>query len=87
MKNKFSIELDNGKKLVAELNNYDGEHPEINVYIEADGLIHQDICLVRPHEGRDCVQVKDSVDCIVWGDENNEDFTEEYWIQIYEEEE
>lgn len=85
MKNKISIKLNNGKELVAELYNHDGEHPEITVYIREDGLIYQDICLVRPHDGINCVQEKDSVDVLVWADKNNEDFTDEYWIEFYEE--
>lgn len=87
MENKIRINLAEHLELVAELYNHDGNHPEITVYIEKDGIIYQDICLIRPHEGPGCVQEKDSIDCLVWGDENNEDFTDEYWIQMYKEEE
>jgi hypothetical protein len=85
MENKIVIPLNDGKELVAELYNYDGEHPEITVYIRENGLVHQDVCLIRPHEGKDLAQEKDSVDCLVWADENNECFTDEYWINIHEE--
>ena len=87
MKNKIIINLADNLELVAELYDFDGKHPEITVYIEKDGLVYQDICLVRPHEGAGCVQQKDSVDCLVWADGNNEDFTDEYWIQMYKEDE
>lgn len=86
MENKIRINLAENLELVAELYNYDGVHPEITVYIEKDSVIYQDICLVRPHEGPDCVQENDSIDCLVWGDEDNEDFTDEFHIGIYEEE-
>ena len=86
MENKIRINLGYNLELVAEIYNYDGEHPEIEVYIEKDGLVHQDICLVRPHEGKDLVQERDAIDCLVWGNPNNEDFTDEYFIPIWEEE-
>lgn len=86
MENKIVIPLNNGRELVAELYSYDDEHPEITVYVQENGLIYQDICLVRPHEGKGCVQEKDSVDCLVWSDENSEDFTHQYCIEFYEEE-
>ena len=87
MENKISIKLNNVREIVAELYDYDGEHPEITVYIRENGLIYQDICLVRPHEGNNMVQERDAVDCLVWGNPNNEDFTDEYFIPVYEEEE
>ena len=86
MNNKIIVPLDNGKSLVAELYNYDGEHPEICVYIEDNGAVAQDICIARPHEGKDFVQEKDSIDVLVWADVENEDFTDEYWINLWGEE-
>jgi hypothetical protein len=85
MENKIRINLDNNLELVAELYDHDGNHPEITVYIEKDGMIYQDICLVRPHEGPKCMQENDSFDCLVWADKNNEDFTDKYHIAIYKE--
>jgi hypothetical protein len=86
MENRIRINLGENLELVAELTNYDGNHPEISVYIEKDMLIHQDICLVRPHENEKCVQDKNGIDVIVWTDENNEDYTDKYQINIWEEE-
>ena len=85
MQNKIIVPLDNGRELVVELYNHDGNHPEICVYIRYNGLVGQDICLVRPHEGKDFVQENDKVDVLVWADENNEDFTDEYCINVWEE--
>ena len=87
MENKIRINLGENLELVAGLYNHDGDHPEIYVCIEKDGIIHQDICLVRPHENAKCVQETDRIDCIVWGDKDNEDYTSKYVIGIYEEEE
>ena len=87
MENKIRINLDSNLELVAELYNHDGNHPEIIIYIKKDGLIHQDICLVRPHENAQCVQETNNIDCIVWGDKDSEDYTSKYVIGIYEEEE
>ena len=86
MNNKIIVPLYDGKSLVAELYNHDGKHPEICVHIEYNGAAWQDICIVRPHEGKDFVQEKDSVDVLVWANSNNEDFTDEYWINLWEEE-
>ena len=65
MENKIRINLGYNLELVASIYNHDGKHPEIEVYIEKDMMIHQDICLIRPHEGKNFVQEKDSVDCLV----------------------
>lgn len=86
MENKIRINLDYNLELVADLYNHDGEHPEINVYIEKDGMIYQDICLVRPHENEMCEQETNLIDCIVWGDKDDEDYTHKFVIGIYEEE-
>lgn len=86
MENKIRINLGYNLELVASIYNHDGKHPEIEVYIEKDMMIHQDICLIRPHEGKNFVQENDAIDCLVWGDPNNEDFTDEYFIPIWEEE-
>ena len=86
MENKIRINLGYNLELVAELYNHDGKHPEITVYIEKDGVIYQDICLVRPHENERCMQENDIVDCIVWSDKDNEDYTHKFVIGVYEEE-
>ena len=85
MKNRIVIKLDNGKEIVAELCDYDGKHPEIVVCIQENGMAVQDICLVRPHE-EDDVRNGD-IDCLVWGDEYLEDYTNKFIISQYIEEE
>ena len=83
------------KKIVAEIVEINlPEFPmEFNVYLtDRDGKIIQDICLVRPHY--DYIRSKGEfetdnnfVDCLVWGDSDDEDYTNKYVIGVYEEEE
>lgn len=87
MGNKIRINLGEDLELVAELYNHDGNHPEIIVYIKKDGDAHQDICLARPHENDQHVQEANRIDCIVWGDKNNDNYTGKHVIDIYGEEE
>lgn len=85
MENKIVIQLNDGKEIVAELCDYDGNHPEIAVCIQENGVAIQDICLVRPYE-EDDVQNGD-VECLVSGDEYSEDYTHKFVIPQYKEEE
>ena len=80
MENCISIKLANGKELVAELSNYDGEHPEIVICIQENGIATQNICIVRPHKDKD-----NSINCLVWGNEHNEDYSDEFKIPLYKE--
>lgn len=94
MENKLVIPFGN-HKIVAEIN--DNNLPEIpielNVYLtDSDGCIIQDVCLVRPHY--DYIRSKeefktdnDFVDCLVWGESGNEDYTEKHVIGVWEEDE
>ena len=83
------------KKIVAEIN--DNNLPEIpielNVYLtDSDGQIIQDICLVRAHcdysrSKREFETDNDFVDCLVWGDSDNEDYTDKHVIGVNKEDE
>ena len=81
-------------KIVAEINdaNLPEIPPELCVYIcDKDDRIIQDICLVRPSyeyrmDKHGFVTDNKSVDCLVWADPENEDFTTDYTISVYEEE-
>lgn len=84
---KLVINLPNGKQLVAEVYDYDGNHPEIDVYIAEDGLAVQDICIVRPHENDNDEREGNTIDCLVWSDEYSEDYTHKFVIKQYKEEE
>lgn len=85
MKNKIIISLSNGTELVAELNNCDRKHPEIAICIQKEGIAIQDICIVRPADDTKDNEV--TVECLVWGDECLEDYTDRFIIPPYEENE
>lgn len=80
MENKIYINIGDNMEIVAEVYSYDGVHDEVSVYIQKDGLVHQDICLVRPSEE------KCNIECLVWADDEDEDYTHKFEIEIYEEE-
>lgn len=86
MENRVVIKLSNGKEIVAELYNYDGNHPEIVVFIDENGLVMQDICTVRPRldYNYDVDPTSSDVECLVWGDENDEDYTHKFVIAQHE---
>lgn len=94
MEKKLIIQLGN-KKIVAEIYNNNGPEipPELCVYLQdEDGVIIQDICLVRPYyeykkESGYFETNNDFVDCLVWGDSDDEDYTDQFTIKIHEEEE
>lgn len=76
------IKLPNGAEIVCQRYDYDGEHPEIAVCLWKDGLVVQDLCLVRPDEDN-----KEDVEILVFGDQYSEDYTHKFIIEQYEEEE
>lgn len=87
-KNRFEVPI--GKnKIVTEVYDYDGKHPEISVYITDDSdMILQDICLVRHHVvDIDQHTTDKAVDCIVWADVGIEDYTNKYVIEVYKNDE
>ena len=94
MEKKLIIQLGN-KKIVAEIYNNNGPEipPELCVYLEdEDGAIIQDICLVRPHyeynkQSGYFDTDNELVDCLVWGNSDEEDYTDKFVIGIHEEEE
>ena len=85
MENKIVLKLNNGVELVAVLDNYDGDHPEIEIFIRENGMATQDICFVRPSE--DVSKSSGTIECLVWGDECSEDYTDKFIIEKYSAEE
>lgn len=93
MENKIEIPIGD-KKLVVFINDWEDELPkEIFISIEdKDNRLIQDICMVREHyhyspKSEDFEIDSSLVDCRVWADSNNEDYTDEFCIDVYEEEE
>lgn len=90
MENKLIIQLGN-KKIVAEIYNNNAPEipPELCVYLQdEDGAIIQDICLVRPNSEYNKTSGhfetnNDLIDCLVWGNSDDEDYTDKFVIDIY----
>lgn len=81
---KVKIPLADGYSLCSVYNDASGRgaSPEIVTYIEdCDGLIHQDIALVRPSEMCD-----GGVEIFVWGDPYDEDYTKQLDIGLFRDE-
>ena len=93
MENKLEINIGD-KKIVALINDWNDELPkELCVCLcTQDDAIIQDICMVREHYSYDNKKFEfkiDSnfIDCKVWGDSDNEDYTDDFVIGVYDEEE
>jgi hypothetical protein len=82
MKNE-RIELDIGfGKLVLEIyHQSDAPNPECTISLESEDNI-QDICMVRKSETK-----PKTVECLLWTDKNDENYTHKYEIGMYEVEE
>ena len=82
-------------KIIAEIDDRNQPEipPEMVVYIaDKDNRIAQDVCLVRPHYeiNRKTMEFEtdnDFVDCLVWADSDDEDYTHRHVIGVYKEEE
>ena len=81
---ELKISLGKGKEIVAQLCDYDGEHPEIVICIQENGIATQDICLVRPDEYN---TTDTNIETLVWGDEMDENYTHQFIISQYIEKE
>ena len=93
MENKLVISFGD-KKIVADIIDWGDELPmELAVYLcDKDDYIIQDICLVRGHyeykkDDGEFKIYKDFIDCLVWGDSDDADYTNKYVIGVYKEEE
>ena len=88
---KIEIKLANGHRLIAELCDPGGDNPpEIAVYIQDEkSIILQDIALVRAKETEPTVVDTKNVgaEVLVWADEFNEDYTNRFIINEYNNEE
>lgn len=73
------VPFDKSKDIVAEKTTYDGEHFEIALFLRdrRTGEIVQDITLVRKSE------IGDAMECVVWGNELDEDYTDKFVINPF----
>ena len=93
MKNKLELPIGD-KKLVVWINDWQDNMPkDICVYVEDNnGVIIQDICVVREHyhfnPKKECFEIDSNmIDCMVWSDNDNEDYTHKFTIGVVNEEE
>ena len=93
MKNKLEVKVGN-KKLVVFVNDWKNDMPkEIYVSIaDNNGVFLQDICMIREHyhfnpNKKEFEIDSDLVDVKVWADSNDKDYTDEFCIGVYSEEE
>ena len=79
------LTIDIGFADLAVCKTEDGPFRELNIHLEekSTGLIHQDIALVRASINDDLQPIPDSVDCIVWSNSENEDYTYKLAISNY----
>ena len=88
--NKIVIDLDGDLQLVAEKSFDSGFPREISVYLTKKGRWIQDLALVGQHYKIDrrnyTADYSDQFSVKVWGVEYSEDFTEEFLIPLYREE-
>lgn len=72
---EMDIPIGKNKLLVIEKNHYEGS-VEMRIYIQeiSTGVGLQNVALIR-NSGK-------SVECLIWGDANNEDFTDRFVIDF-----
>lgn len=93
MENRIEINIGENK-LIASVNDWaDGMPKEIFIsLVDKNDVFIQDICLVREHyhynTKKEDFEIDSSlIDCKVWADSDSEDYTHEFIIGVYEEEE
>lgn len=89
--NRVEIELPNGYKLVAEQNTDADYSREMFIgIVDPDGIWHQSLAVIRSsfhYDGNDVVWDDDQFDVLVYADKDNEDFTHDFSIGLYQESE
>ena len=87
MVSKIDIQLPNGYHLVAEQNSDPKYCNELFIGItDGNGVWWQDLAVVRNayvYDGDEVVWKDDEFDVLVYGNENDEDFTNEYTVGLY----
>ena len=89
MAKRIEIELTNGYKLVAEQNTDPQYSREMFIGIMGpNGVWHQNLAVVRNsyhYDGDKVIWDDKQFDVLVYGSEDNEDFTEDFTVGLYEE--
>ena len=79
----MTISINSKYDLVAERHAI-GSESEIIIMIKEKktGLIHQDICLARVSDTK-----RETIELLVWGDDEQEDYTDKFQIKLWNGEE
>ena len=89
--NKIEIPLDNGYKLVAERNTDSEFNKEVYVGLEnPSGVYCQDLCIIRPtytFEGEHVIFSSDKFQMLIYGNADNEDYTEDIVVPLCKDDE
>lgn len=84
---KTEVNLDAGRKLVAEASSDPSYPREIYVYLSEDGVVTQDIAIIRNSyslDGNtDGANYGEDIEALVYADKDNEDYTHKFKIGIY----
>ena len=89
--NKLSLDIGSDNlNLTVEKADKHSPFQELHIYFEdkETGLVHQDIALVRQAIKEDSLEkIPNKVDCLIWADSENEDYTHKFVINHWNEEE
>ena len=80
---KIIIELQNGLKLAVEQNQDPNFSKEIYVGVIKDNVWYQDLAIVRPAAD----QNDDAFEVLVYADKDSEDYTDQFRIGLFQEDE
>ena len=84
MDDRIEIVIDEHTKLVGWKDTVT-EYNEMCIYLEKDGYIYQDLVLVRQRhsndDGSDIIHVPGEYQVLVWGDKDDEDYTNLFDIE------
>lgn len=93
MSNRLEISIGN-KNIVARISEPEIEPDELEVFIEdQNGRYLQTICIVRQNfftridDQIECLMDDSNVQCLVWEDGNDEDYTQKLYVNLFDEKE
>lgn len=88
MKQKIVIELRNGLKLIAAQSNDPNYKNEIAIGVMKNGVWYQDLAIVRSRYKTDAIgttrYAENEFEVLVYADKNDEDYTDSFPIDLYE---
>ena len=83
---KIKISLGNNTYLIAEKYPEESSIRELSIYIEKNGVVHQDIAVIREcydYDDEGIINEAGQYEVLVWADEQSEDYTHKIKIKEY----